>query len=452
MTAYYNENDKQTCAWLRELIKQDLIAPGDVDERDIRDVKSDELIQYEQIHFFAGIGVWSYALRQAGWPDDRPVLTGSCPCQPFSSAGKKDGTKDTRHLWPEMFRLIAGLPKSQRAPTIFGEQVAQKAGQAWFDVVQADLARENYAAGLVVFPACSVGAPHLRQRLYWFADNVEQSNRDGRQQRATCHNDGRKRQRPTDQQNDRYKVWNDTGDTKPADGLENTRSKRPDGQSILLQQKQGKDPQTSGRGSTDGVANVQCKRNLREIGDSGKTEKETQSGRQKNAGANETWHNSPTDGVANNAGIGCEGVSRSGATQASKRITKLCETNKLGNAKHDGYPASTESGGHDENDNQPSQGAHGSGEPARTGTSGIVRGDDDCERHDPSSIHAGPINGYWRDADWIWCRDEKWRPVEPGLAPLVDGASARVVRLRGFGNAIVAPQAQAFIESYMETE
>jgi DNA (cytosine-5)-methyltransferase 1 len=406
MTAYYNENDKQTCAWLRELIKQDLIAPGDVDERDIRDVRSNDLVQFKQIHLFAGIGVWSYALRNAGWPDDRPILTGSCPCQPFSSAGKKDGTKDKRHLWPEMYRLIAGLPESKRPPTIFGEQVAN--AESWFDALQNDLARENYAAGLVVFPACSVGAPHLRQRLYWFADNVEQSNRDGRQQRATCHNDGRKRQRTTDQQNDRYKVWNDTGDTKPTDGMENTNSQRLKQQSILLQQKQGKDPQAAGRGSTDGVAN--------------------------------------------NAGIGCEGVSRSGATQASKRITKLCETNKLGNAKHDGYPASTESGGHDENDNQSSQGAHGSGQPKRTGTSGIVRGDDDCERHDPSSIHAGPTNGYWRAADWIWCRDEKWRPVEPGLAPLVDGSAARVVRLRGFGNAIVAPQAQAFIESYLETE
>ena len=371
MTAYYNENDKQTCAWLRELIKQDLIAPGDVDERDIRDVKADELIRYAQIHFFAGIGVWSYALRQAGWPDDRPVLTGSCPCTPFSSAGKKEGTKSKAHLWPEMFRLIAGLPKSKRPPTIFGEQVAQKAGQAWFDALQADLAREKYAAGLVVFPACSVGAPHLRQRLYWFADNVEQSNRDGRQQRATCHNDGRKRQRPTDQQNDRYKVWNDTGDTKP----------------------------------TDGVANVQCKRNLREIGDSRKTETETQERRQKRR-ADETWHNSPTDGVADGD---------------NKRLQ--------------GGKLSRE---YDQKIGEWQTSAHGAtGKP--------------CASANDSGL-SGPINGYWRNADWFWCRDQKWRPVEPGSAPLVDGASARVVRLRGFGNAIVAPQAQAFIESYLETE
>ena len=401
MTAYYNENDKQTCAWLRELIKQDLIAPGDVDERDIRDVKADELIRYAQIHFFAGIGVWSYALRNAGWPDDRPVLTGSCPCQPFSSAGKKDGTKDKRHLWPEMFRLIAGLPESKRPPTIFGEQVAQKAGQAWFDAVQADLARENYAAGLVVFPACSVGAPHLRQRLYWFADNVEQPNRNGRQQGATCNHDGRKRQRTTDQQNDRYEVRNDTGDTKP----------------------------------TDGVANVQCKRNLREIGDSRKTETETQERRQKRR-ADETWHNSPTDGVADGDG------------KRSQRHRQ-----KFGKQQHapgrqitSGYSAeSCDTHGVEQSNRLSRRAKQKSGQSARG----------KCRKStgNISDTHgAGPTNGYWRAADWIWCRDEKWRPTEPGVAPLVDGSSARMVRLRGYGNAIVAPQAQAFIESYLETE
>ena len=489
MTAYYNENDKQTCAWLRELIKQDLIAPGDVDERDIRDVRSDELIQYEQIHFFAGIGVWSYALRQAGWPDNRPVLTGSCPCQPFSSAGKKDGTKDKRHLWPEMFRLIAGLPESKRPPTIFGEQVAQKAGQAWFDALQADLARENYAAGLVVFPACSVGAPHLRQRLYWFADNVEQPKRNGRQQGAMCDNDGRERQRPTDQPNDRNKIRHVAGDPEPADGLENTNSQRLKQQSILLQQKQGKDPQTSGRGSTDGVANVQCKRNLREIGDSRKTETETQERRQKRR-ADETWHNSPADGVADNHRKGVErkpgnAASESGAMetrgQGSKSVCKSGNNSptdgvadgdgersqrhgqKSEQQQHaqgrqitSGYSAeSCDTDGVADSDNKRLQGGKlsreydqkiGEWQTSAHGATGKP-----CASANDSGL-SGPTNGYWRAADWLWCRDEKWRPTEPGLAPLVDGASARVVRLRGYGNAIVAPQAQAFIESYMETE
>ena len=168
MSAYYNEIDTNAAAWLRELIKQGRIAPGYVDERSIVDVTEEDLAGYTQCHFFAGIGVWSYALRKAGWRDDEPVWTGSCPCQPFSSAGKGKGVDDHRHLWPHFHRLIAEC----RPVTIFGEQVANKAGEAWFDIVQADLETENYASGLSVFPACGVGAPHMRKRLYWVAEDT----------------------------------------------------------------------------------------------------------------------------------------------------------------------------------------------------------------------------------------------------------------------------------------
>lgn len=125
MTAYYNENDPFAAEWLRNLIAADLIAPGDVDERSIADVKASEVMGYDQCHFFAGIGGWSCALRLAGWPDDRPVWTGSCPCQPFSAAGKKLGEKDERHLWPTFRELIS----EHKPPAIFGEQVASRAGR-----------------------------------------------------------------------------------------------------------------------------------------------------------------------------------------------------------------------------------------------------------------------------------------------------------------------------------
>ena len=64
-----------------------------------------------------------------------------------------------------------------------------------------------------------------------------------------------------------------------------------------------------------------------------------------------------------------------------------------------------------------------------------------------SNNTAYPTNGFWRDADWLGCRDGKFRPVEPGTSPLVNGAAARVGRLRGYGNAIVAQVAQTFIEA-----
>ena len=164
--AYYNEIDPFAAQWLRNLIAAGHIAPGEVDERSIEDVTPDDLRGFTQCHFFAGIGVWSHSLRLAGWPDDRPVWTGSCPCQPFSAAGKGDGFADERHLWPHFFHLI-----SERRPQhVFGEQVAAGNANVWFDLVQADLEGMGYAFGLVPFTSAGIGAPHIRERAYWVAN------------------------------------------------------------------------------------------------------------------------------------------------------------------------------------------------------------------------------------------------------------------------------------------
>lgn len=168
--AYYNEIDPFAAQWLRNLIAAGHIAPGEVDERSIEDVTPDDLRGFTQCHFFAGIGVWSHSLRLAGWPDDRPVWTGSCPCQPFSPAGKGDGFADERHLWPQFFHLI-----SERRPQhVFGEQVAAGNANVWFDLVQADLEGVGYAFGLVPFTSAGVGAPHIRERAYWVANATGQ--------------------------------------------------------------------------------------------------------------------------------------------------------------------------------------------------------------------------------------------------------------------------------------
>lgn len=178
---YYNDNDPKAAAWLRALIKQNMIPAGDVDERSIEDVTKSDLKGYTQCHFFAGIGGWSEALRLAGWPADRPVWTGSCPCQPFSSAGKRQGEKDKRHLWPEFYRLIAEC----NPPVVFGEQVASPLGRKWLAGVRADLEALGYAVGAADLCAAGVGAPHIRQRLWWVADSAV-FRRHGRGQAATA--------------------------------------------------------------------------------------------------------------------------------------------------------------------------------------------------------------------------------------------------------------------------
>lgn len=293
MTAYYNEFDPFAAAWLRELIKVGHIAPGDVDDRSIKDVKADDLQGYTQCHFFAGIGVWSHALRSAGWSDERPVWTGSCPCQPFSAAGKGGGFDDARHLWPDFFRLIAEC----RPDVVLGEQVASKDGLAWLDLVYADLEGADYAVGAVDTCAAGFGAPHIRRRLYW------------------------------------------TGLVADAD-----------------------DARLEGR---------------------------IEPGRER-ARELAAWPGGLASGLADTQGDGHE---RRGQLDQSAG----------------GYGA-----------------AHGG----------------DADR-------PGPTNGLWAAADWLGCRDGKWRPVEPGTFPLAHGAAARVGRLRGYGNAIVAPQAQAFVEAVM---
>lgn len=348
--AYYNEIDPNAAAWLRELIKQGHIADGVVDERSIVDVRPDELREFTQCHFFAGIGVWSYALRSAGWADNRPVWTGSCPCQPFSAAGARGGFDDQRHLWPHWHHLISQC----RPPVVFGEQVASKDGLGWLDLVCADMEATGYAVGAADLCAAGVGAPHIRQRL-WFV-GLADAEHAIRRTVGEHRKDGR-----DGQDGGRQEAHGIAGTCGEVHGLADASGERHDGQQVCLQPREPRQEgfETAGSGSSVGLADA-----------SGQGQQ------------------------------GCVGPVDVGL-----------------------------------------QGAAGSIRPASTvGASGKV---DDRER--PS-----PTNGFWREADWLFCRDGKWRPVEPGTFPLAHGAPARVGRLRGYGNAIAAPVAQTFIESVMD--
>ena len=290
MASYYNEIDPYAAQWLRNLIEAGHIAAGDVDTRSITDVNASDLKGYTQCHFFAGIGVWSHALRGAGWADDRPVWTGSCPCQPFSIAGAGEGVNDERHLWPAWFKLI----EQCRPDVVFGEQVESAIKHGWLDLVQDDLEGEGYSLGAIGLPAAGVGAPHLRHRLYFVAQSSEV---------------GRRGRRDGDQA-------------------------RYSGQI-----------QIEGRGASSELAN--------------------------------------------DLDAGSQG--------------RLCGRSDEGRQDQHGH----------------------------TGCYGTT--------------------GFWADADWIDCKDGKTRPIEPSTFPLAYGATARVGRLRAYGNAIVPQVAQTFIEAYLAT-
>lgn len=300
MVAYYNEIDPFAAQWLHNLIDAGHIAPGVVDTRSIEDVTPNDLTGFTQVHLFAGVAGWSLALRRAGWPDNRPVWTGSCPCQPFSPAGRGGGFTDERHLWPSMHWLVGQC----RPVVVFGEQSGSSHANNWIDLVQADVEALGYAFGAVAFPSASVGAPHQRDRAYWVAD-------------TDC-----------EQHQERY-----------------TECRKNNGEERCWQAKQ-----FTGRGESCCMA------------DTGRN--------------------------------GWQGR-LSGRTDAERKAIDR--------------PA-------------------GRGCPARG---------------------AGPVNGFWRDADWLHCRDGKWRPVRPGSFPMVDGVPGRVGRLRAYGNAINIEAATAFIKAYM---
>lgn len=169
---YYNEIDPYAAQWLRNLISKRLLPPGLVDDRSIAVVSADDLRDFRQCHFFAGIGGWSLAARLAGWPDERELWTGSPPCQPFSIIGKGGGQNDERHLWPDYFRLIAAC----RPVVAMGEQVSAAVGRNWFDGVLFDLESIGYAGRAVVVPACAVNAPHRRDRIWFVAERGPMGN------------------------------------------------------------------------------------------------------------------------------------------------------------------------------------------------------------------------------------------------------------------------------------
>ena len=221
---YYNDFDRDCCKWLRKLIEWGLIPDGDVDERPIQEVQPGDLRGYTQCHFFAGLAGWSRALELAGWGSE-PVWSGSCPCQPYSSAGKRKGDSDERNLWPHFFRLV----RECRPPTVFGEQVAsadtvgkvsgklkEEGRPVWVDRVQADLEGAGYAFGFTVLGAHSVSAPHQRQRLYWVAG-------DGSQRLADANSRGRGERRESQGLPEVYgrgaDEWLPTAGTSSRDGL-----------------------------------------------------------------------------------------------------------------------------------------------------------------------------------------------------------------------------------------
>lgn len=617
LRAYYNEIDKNAAQWLRNLMTEGWITQGDVDERSIEDVRPNDLAGYDRAHFFAGVGVWDYALNQAGW-GRREVWTGSCPCQPFSAAGKGVGFNDERHLWPAFHHLI-----SQCKPAIvLGEQVDAALKSGWWDLVANDLEALDYATAAAVIPASAVGAPHIRHRLFFVAKcGAKGYNRVNAPQSKERNEHKNLPQMPTGKTTGSIflgeaiggrealllqavrqgssnhvldgLIYGSVGEQKsptekpctqgegllaptkndlPGEvaGLSGEAESRQEGGSVRLGSARESITEPDRRWvlRTDGnpvpAGRVEklrqpfagqdsagtwvhvCQREscllcdeLRtgNMGrsapalDIGSLEKEK--GNLKNDAIdfiqthgkndnNTRWQaDSGNQGVgaphirdrlywvghANNKGLERRLPVRQRFNQRATWQTGVA-SGLANNQQHDsGRQAQSSDHEKQKTDrsadwiggrssafgglaNDDSNGCKSGGEGreaaghrqtigADCGTCGM--GQSECLRgHDGRGMHRGcaeksirheeavrsdlrnkakgasftdrpsPTNGFWRDADWLGCRDGKWRPVEPGTFPLVNGATSRVVKLRAYGNAINAVQAQTFIESVME--
>ena len=457
MSAYYNEIYPYAAAWLRNLIKDGHIADGVVDERSISDVKPEELFQFTQCHFFAGIGVWSHALRAAGWEDDRPVWTGSCPCQPFSGAGTRKGMADERHLWPHWFHLI----EECRPPTVFGEQVASKDGLGWIDLVQADMEGADYAIGAFDLCSAGFGAPHIRQRL-WFVADTDNPRSQGWISRGS-----------DTQRQDQHGHVGRGGTT---DRLAYAESEQGASRDYGGEPRETGEPQqiqsggsgsgTVGVGDTDhggsqGSGETRVGQGVEHSGSqSTRASADGRVGDTQHDGSHILEKQGSDDPNVSNVKEGriiseqSKGASvsrddRSG-NGSKGDIKSHSKTVGMGNAQHDGQSSSSEQGSDDQDapDDEKEQIVSVQSEGA--GISRDDRSGNGSEGGGDTETRAYETNGFWADADWLLCRDGKWRAVEPDTFPLADGATARVGRLRAYGNAITAQVAQGLIESYME--
>jgi len=404
--AYYNEIEPYAVEWLRNLMKQGHIADGVVDDRSISDVRPDELQEFTQCHFFAGIGAWSLALRNAGWSDDRPVWTGSCPCQPFSVAGRRAGTTDRRHLFPHWFHLI----EECRPPTIFGEQVASKDGLGWFDSVQTDLEGTGYACGGFDLCSAGFGAPHIRQRI-WFVADTDYPRLQGRVQGGS------------------HPKWKDqyrhSGcDSTVSLGMADTESELSSSRDHGKEPRQVSEPQqVQLGGSGSGVVG---------LGDTDHLG--SQGGRETRVGEELEEARTQSTRARTNVGMADTNLINGRSDQESKQS--------------EGEPRGKSFSDHGTNVGLGDTDSH----DGRHGDSTVSSERETRMEHGSTSTVNGsnPNETFWRDADWLFCRDGKWRAVEPCTFPLANGVPNRVGRLRSYGNAITPQVAQGLIESYME--
>lgn len=392
---YYNDFDEGSVAWLTELMKQGHIPPGEIDRRSILDVTADDVRGFRQCHFFAGIGGWAYALRLASVPVDLSLWTGSPPCQPFSSAGRQEGRNDERHLAPHFLALVG----SARPGMLLGEQVASSEvfGKA------TKRARGN---------SCP---PPQWAWLDDLLDRLEASRYTAGAVDFPSAGVGAPHIRQRTYFGAVAQEW-----------LEHAaRVGR-----VEWRAEPGERGVVGGCGVV-GMADSDSARSL----------PGTQRGIHRGQEGSGSRHGEPerpgaTGGMVNLFGAGLEGFSGHGD---GSREPGWIDADPLGSVGAAGAACGLDNTHGRDASAEREQSRRQYGQQPQDGGTGNA------------DQRPGPLHGFWGTADWLFCRDDKWRPVEPESQPLAHGLSGRVGLLRGYGNAINPQAAAIFIKAFLET-
>jgi len=164
------------------------------------------------------------------------IISGGFPCQPYSSAGKRKGKEDERHLWPEMLRVIREVqPRYVVGENVYG--LLNWNGGLVFDEVHADLAAEGYETQAVVIPAAAVNAPHGRDRVWFVAKYTANPDSDG-QHGNNCEYEKQPSQRGQYAQRNLEPMGGDAADADSW-GLEGTKEVRWDSVNVERKSKFG---------------------------------------------------------------------------------------------------------------------------------------------------------------------------------------------------------------------
>jgi len=382
------------------------------------------------------------------------IITGGFPCQPFSVAGKQQGTSDSRHLWPEMFRII----KDFSPRWVIGENVKGltniQDGMV-FETVCSDLEGEGYEVRTFNIPAAGVQAPHRRERLWIVAHakrfNERKSIRGSDETQSRIQEEHRQNDSTSRESSRTGSVWgtnngHENVSNSQGERLQGSRGQKSDRNINGIQQDSERDKnkiwsESKRCSTTSGHENLENSRRTLQQGTelSEKNENETREG---NANIDQRSSGTSRSDVANTERQRLEGLS-----QHSASVSRQDQGTYTGDEGSSGEIERTTSNSESIGSDVGRHGQHqeeGDRQREIRGESGETMVDSSTGRCTPQETEVQP--GRYSSFDSSW-----WQS-EPELGRVANGVQGRVHRLKSLGNSIVPKIVQEIGNAIIQAE